>query len=120
MVRESASFHPFPSILHICRSKPSWRTKTTEYRHIMQTTSSLFWLNLDIIDSSIGRVLNTHMPSASLVWLPPPSNLTLSDDLVHVWRASLDQPMAVVERMGDMLSEDERVRAARFFFERDR
>src|SRR5690349_18979146 len=60
------------------------------------------------------------MPPSGSMWLPPPSDLSLSDDVVHVWRASLDQPAALVERMAGILSEDERTRAARFFFERDR
>jgi 4'-phosphopantetheinyl transferase len=39
---------------------------------------------------------------------------------VHLWRVSLDQPQAIVERFSQLLSVDERARAARFHFERDR
>jgi 4'-phosphopantetheinyl transferase len=39
---------------------------------------------------------------------------------VHVWRVSLDQPLAIVERFSQLLSVDEKARAARFHFERDR
>lgn len=39
---------------------------------------------------------------------------------VHVWRVSLDQPLAIVGRFFQLLSVDEQARAARFHFERDR
>jgi 4'-phosphopantetheinyl transferase len=39
---------------------------------------------------------------------------------VHVWRVSLDQSLAIVERFFQLLSVDEQARAARFHFERDR
>lgn len=39
---------------------------------------------------------------------------------VHVWRASLQRPMQTVERMRLLLARDERDRADRFRFERDR
>jgi 4'-phosphopantetheinyl transferase len=54
------------------------------------------------------------------VWPEPRGALTLSHGEVHVWRASLDQPPGVAARLRLTLSEDERGRAARFHFERDR
>src|SRR5438094_3357857 len=39
---------------------------------------------------------------------------------VHVWRTSLDRPDETVERMRRLLAGDERDRADRFRFERDR
>lgn len=39
---------------------------------------------------------------------------------VHVWRASLDQAPVIVERLSQLLSDDEHVRANRFHFETDR
>jgi 4'-phosphopantetheinyl transferase len=39
---------------------------------------------------------------------------------VHVWRASLERPEETVARMRRVLAEDERLRADRFRFERDR
>jgi len=53
-------------------------------------------------------------------WLPPAGNLTLSSNDVHVWRATLDQPVTRVQQLAQTLSEDERTRAGRFHFERDR
>ena len=50
----------------------------------------------------------------------PPKNLKLSRDDVHVWRATLDQPAEYVRQLAQSLSEDERLRAERFYFERDR
>lgn len=53
-------------------------------------------------------------------WPEPPDVLSLSNAEVHVWRVSLDQPAGVVELLLSTLVEDERVRAARFHFEKDR
>ena len=53
-------------------------------------------------------------------WRLPPSKLEVSREEVHVWCASLDVPWAQLERMARSLSGDERNRAARFHFERDR
>jgi 4'-phosphopantetheinyl transferase len=39
---------------------------------------------------------------------------------MHVWHAWLDQPAAVVQHLHGLLAEDERARAARFHFARDR
>ena len=44
----------------------------------------------------------------------------LGRDDVHVWRTGLDQPAAAVALLAESLSGDERDRAARFHFERDR
>jgi 4'-phosphopantetheinyl transferase len=53
-------------------------------------------------------------------WHPPPTDLTLSSDEVHVWRADLDLPAWQIERLAQTLSEDEQHRANRFYFERDK
>lgn len=47
---------------------------------------------------------------------PPPGPITLGRDEVHVWRASLRPPPAVLARLEAHLSADERDRAARFRF----
>jgi 4'-phosphopantetheinyl transferase len=46
--------------------------------------------------------------------------LVLPQGEVHVWSASLEPDTAVLERLEQVLSEDERARARRFRFERDR
>ena len=56
----------------------------------------------------------------SLVWNPLPADLVLSSHDIHVWRASLEQPDALIQRLSQTLSEDERIRGDRFYFERDR
>jgi 4'-phosphopantetheinyl transferase len=45
---------------------------------------------------------------------------TLPSEEVHVWRTSLARPKETVERMSRLLARDERDRADRFRFERDR
>jgi len=59
------------------------------------------------------------MDSASPEWPVPAETLSL-DDEVHVWRAWLDAPTSQVESHLQTLSADERARADRFCFQRDR
>lgn len=51
---------------------------------------------------------------------PPPRNLELVNGDTHVFCASLDQPLARLERFAETLSAHERARAARFVFKQDR
>lgn len=51
---------------------------------------------------------------------PPPRNLELVNGDTHIFCASLDQPLARLEQFAETLSADERARAARFVFKRDR
>jgi 4'-phosphopantetheinyl transferase len=53
-------------------------------------------------------------------WLTPPERLSLASDQVHVWKAALDHPLETVESYRAILSSDERARADRFHFEKDR
>lgn len=48
------------------------------------------------------------------------SALTLPSGTVHIWQVALDPPASLVTRLAQLLSDDERIRAARFHFERDR
>lgn len=54
------------------------------------------------------------------VWLPPPAELVLSNDEIHLWRVFLDQLTTSCQALTEILSVDERARADRFYFERDR
>jgi 4'-phosphopantetheinyl transferase len=57
----------------------------------------------------------------TLAWGLPPDELTLHNSEVHLWRASLDEMAAEPGRtLADTLSADERARAARLRFVRDR
>ena len=53
-------------------------------------------------------------------WNPPSETLALGIDEVHVWRARLDQEPSRVQSLLSTLSTDERERADRFHFQRDR
>jgi 4'-phosphopantetheinyl transferase len=53
-------------------------------------------------------------------WRCPPEPLTLGSDEVHVFRAGLDQPAARLQSLFATLAADERARAERFYFQRDR
>ncbi|MCC6488135.1 MAG: 4'-phosphopantetheinyl transferase superfamily protein [Candidatus Hydrogenedentes bacterium] len=54
--------------------------------------------------------------STNLEWREPGPGIRLAPDEVHVWRARLDQPAAIIERFWTTLSADEQERAARFHF----
>lgn len=51
---------------------------------------------------------------------PPPLNLELAPDEIHVWYASLDHPVPRFQGLAQLLSSDERMKAERFHFEKDR
>lgn len=53
-------------------------------------------------------------------WSSPPIDLQLESDAIHVWRASLDCEGSVLPRLEAVLSPDEKARAARYLFQRDR
>lgn len=53
-------------------------------------------------------------------WPSRPGKLSLPTTCVDVWLGSLEQPPEVVESLRDPLSTDERARADRFHFEKDR
>ena len=53
-------------------------------------------------------------------WFPPPLDLTLENDEVHVWQADLGLGLDDLDRLQLLLAPDERHRAAKFHFERDR
>lgn len=60
------------------------------------------------------------MTAHAEAWEPPPDAIALSEDEVHVWRVSLAPPAERLAALASTLREDERARAARFVFERDR
>ena len=53
-------------------------------------------------------------------WSPPPEKLELGVNEIHVWRASLDADESHLHGLEQTLSEDERDRADRFYFRKDR
>lgn len=48
------------------------------------------------------------------------SDLSLSSDEVHVWRAFFDREKSHLNDLAQTLSEDERLKAERFYFQKDR
>jgi 4'-phosphopantetheinyl transferase len=53
-------------------------------------------------------------------WEASPERLELEADEIHVWRASLDCDETMIRRLEATLASDEKVRADRFVFQRDR
>jgi 4'-phosphopantetheinyl transferase len=51
---------------------------------------------------------------------PPPEKVELTNGGIHIFCASLDPPLSHLEQLAETLSKDERQRAARFHFERDK
>ena len=62
----------------------------------------------------------TSMQLLPLLWRPAPETLLLHHDDVHVWRAALDMPEPHVQSLWHTLTADERQRAERYIFEKDR
>lgn len=60
------------------------------------------------------------MTPPSPLWHRPPNVLKLDSDEVHVWRCNLDQPRPTVQSLLHALTADERTRADRYYFEKDR
>lgn len=58
------------------------------------------------------------MPST--IFNHPPLDLELRPNEIHVWRASLDQPISRFHKLRQTLSMDERMRAERLHFDQDR
>ncbi len=54
------------------------------------------------------------------VWNIPPKKINLPSGHIHIWRAWLTQPTPVIHGMAELLSDDEKARAQRLKFERDR
>ncbi len=54
------------------------------------------------------------------MWQPPPNTLQLTINAVHVWRVSLRQSDAELDALLAVLDADERARADRFRFPKDR
>ena len=81
------------------------------------------WLTIDapVVDPSgpRGRRGTTPVSDAS-DWAVPPARPVATEAEVHVWRVSLEQPSADVDQHSLALNQDERKRAGRFVFERDR
>ena len=53
-------------------------------------------------------------------WRTPAKNLELGTDEVHIWKAPLDVPKAVLSSFQSTLSPDEVIRMQRFAFDKDR
>ncbi len=60
------------------------------------------------------------MMAFECAWRLPPPDLILSGNATHIWRVTLEQTPARICQLFQLLSQDERERAERFFFERDR
>jgi 4'-phosphopantetheinyl transferase len=66
------------------------------------------------------KSLEMTVADSDPVWLVPPERLILGSNAVHVWRVSLDQSPSQIALFRNHLDDDERSRADRFYFSRDR
>ncbi|MEH1841767.1 MAG: 4'-phosphopantetheinyl transferase HetI [Nostoc sp.] len=60
------------------------------------------------------------MTASNDIWQPAPTDLTLLQDEIHVWRINLDQPEPQLQNLAATLSSDEMARAERFYFQEHR
>ncbi len=72
----------------------------------------------------IYRIHNMHSGKIDSItinsWLPTPDELTIKSNEAHVWRADLQRSSAELSHFNNILSSDERQRARRFHFRKDR
>jgi 4'-phosphopantetheinyl transferase len=61
-----------------------------------------------------------HTENMIPLWKIPQTELTLAERDIHIWRADLDLQIMGFQKLYQTLSIDERVRAERFHFEKDR
>lgn len=54
------------------------------------------------------------------LWLEAPEHPLLTAREAHIWRVYLDQDRSTIQRSLNLLSEDERQRAGKYYFQRDR
>jgi 4'-phosphopantetheinyl transferase len=66
------------------------------------------------------EIRNHTLPPGAVPMAGGHDRLTLRSDEVHVWHADLDRAAREMPYLGDLLSADERARAARFHFAQDR
>jgi len=67
-----------------------------------------------------GQMKETPEIDPASLWSSPPESLTLGSDEVHVWRVDLCREVAHLQSFQQVLAGDERARADRFYFEKDR
>jgi 4'-phosphopantetheinyl transferase len=67
-----------------------------------------------------GNVNTATLITPVLSWCPPHRSLSFEPANIQVWRAWLDQPPSHVAKFLETLSPDERQRAERFHFQKDR
>ncbi len=60
------------------------------------------------------------MNEAGETWAPPPPRIQLAEDEIHIWSAWLDRPGQPADRLAATLSADERTRADRLRFDKER
>jgi 4'-phosphopantetheinyl transferase len=53
-------------------------------------------------------------------WIPSPPKIELAENEIHIWRAHLDGQQTPLGRLAATLTSEEKERAKRYFFERDR
>src|SRR5438270_8929096 len=63
---------------------------------------------------------STTVPLPALDFRSAPERLTLKREEVHIWRVGLDQHPQTVARLSAVLADDERNRADKLYFEKDR
>lgn len=61
-----------------------------------------------------------YMSNSNHPWNVPQENISLTENEVHVWRASLEAPLNIIYNLQNILSEEEARRAMQFHFEVDR
>lgn len=100
--------YPSLRLLHWCSSKSIWLRCLHKYG-----------IGLDVRRIRPNAIKLKSMCDFNS-WAPDPQALELEEGEVQVWRAHLACEESMLSRFEATLSSDERVRASRYFFQRDR
>jgi medium-chain acyl-[acyl-carrier-protein] hydrolase len=112
-----------------CRDLAAWRAQTTGTFRLRMLPGEHFFLHsaqpllLRALAQELRRLVTEagpDQPHPMMVWEPTIEPPALGAGDVHVWRVSLDQPEECRSELRELLSADEKERARRFYFPRDR
>ena len=88
--------------------------------YILNARENYFVTQMSFSYCHVYLTLKDEQTVAGARWLPPPAQFTLSNNEVHVWRASLDQNEATMAGLWELLTTEERRRAQRYCFQKGR
>jgi 4'-phosphopantetheinyl transferase len=110
------------AILAFYRQQSVWHTVPLPPFPAFRNAVRFLWLLAEISPGDTAAMIENRFPMSSfeLLWESPPDNPRLNDLGIHIWSIALDKQPEQIAFCELTLSPDERDRASRFAFPRDR